>query len=460
MTSRVIICGAGQVGYNIARYLSHYDVHITCIEQDRELVTKISDKLDIQGICGSASHPEVLERAGVKDADVFLAVTQVDEVNMVACEIAHALFDVKTKIARIRNKAYLGSKWGRIFDPGNLSVDVVISPEAEVAKSIAHSLTVPGAFAVYTLCEENIRVVGVKCTMDTPVVNTPLTHIASLFPDVEMSVLGIIREEKYIIPSEDEILRKGDDVYFCCEASEVDKAMQAFVPNPDESSRVMILGGGNIGLTLAQEIEKNFPKTAIRLIEKNKERAEAISRELKNTVVLCGEALDSDILKEGGVMATEMVVAVTADDRVNTLSALLAKRHGAKHVQALVNNRSYAPLVTSLGVDAVINPRAITVSRILEHIRRGKVLSVHSIREGFGEIIEVEVNENSNLIGSTIGEITEPNKMIVGAVWRAGKVLVPLPDLAIQNDDRMVMMVSSNMIPKIEKLLSEQLSYF
>ena len=460
MTARVIVCGAGQVGYNIVRYLSRYDVHITCIEQNRDLVTEISDKLDVQGICGSASHPDVLDRAGVQDADVFLAVTQVDEVNMVACEIAHALFNVKTKIARIRNKAYLEPKWSRIFDPGNLSVDVVISPEAEVAKSIAHSLTVPGAFVVYTLCDGKVRVVGVKCSMETPIVNTPLTHIVSLFPDVEILVLGIIREENFIIPTEDEILRKGDEVYFCCESSEVNKAMQAFVQNPNHSSRVMILGGGHIGLSLAQEIESNFPKTAIRIIEKDRERAEFISRELKDTVVLCGDALDSEILKEGGVMATEMVVAVTADDRVNTLSALLAKRQGAKHVQALVNSRSYASLVTSLGVDSVINPRAITVSHILKSIRRGKVRSVHSIREGFGEIIEVEINENSNLIGSTIGEISEPKEMIIGAVYRNGNVISPTLGLSIQNEDRLVMMVASHMIPRIENLLSEHISGF
>ena len=460
MTARIIICGAGQVGYNVARYLSHYDVNVTCIDKERELVTRISEKLDIQGVCGSASQPEVLERAGIRDADVFLAVTRVDEINMVACEIAHALFDVKTKIARIRNKAYLNPKWQRIFAPGNLSVDVVISPELEVARSISHSLEVPGAFTVFTLCQGLVKVVGVRCTLDTPIVNTPLTHISSLFPNVDMSIIGIVRGDDYIIPIEGEILRKGDEVYFCCESKMVDKAMQAFVPNSDQSCQVMILGGGNIGVSLAQEIEAQSPKTAIRIIEKSKTQAELIAGEFDHTVVLHGDALDTEILKEAGIMSTDMVLAVTDDDQVNTLSALLAKRQGARHVQALINNRSYASLITSLGVDALINPRVITVSRILEHIRRGKVCSVNSIREGFGEIIEIEIHENSNLIGSKIEDFCIPQEILIGIIVRSGKVLFPSLDMRIQNNDRLVMMVASHMIPKVEKLLSEQITYF
>lgn len=460
MTARVVICGAGQVGYNIARYLSYYDVHVTCIDTDRDLVTKLSERLDIQAICGSASHPGVLERAGVKGADVFLAVTRIDEVNMVACELAHALFEAKTKIARIRSKAYLDPKWKRIFDPGNLSVDAVISPELEVAKFISNSLSVPGAFSVYTLCDGHVQVVGVRCTMDTPVVNTPLTHIASLFPEVELTVLGIVRGDSYIIPTEDEILRKEDEIYFCCATTEVHKAMQAFISNPNDSSSIIILGGGHIGLALAQEIEKTYPKTAVRIIEMDKQRAEDISRELNHSVVIYGDALESEVLKEAGVLGTELVVAVTADDRVNTFSSLLAKRHGARHVQALVNNRSYAPLVTSLGVDAVINPRAISVSRILEHIRQGNVCGVHSIREGFGEVIEVDIPEGSNLVGATLNEISFPGELAVGAVVRGETILSPTGDITFQQGDKVVIMVSSHMIPKMEKLLSEQITYF
>lgn len=460
MTAKVIICGAGQVGYNVARYLSHYDVNVTCIDKERDLITRLSEKLDIQGICGSASHPEVLERAGVRDADVFLAVTQVDEVNMVACEIAHALFNVGTKIARIRNKAYFNPRWQRIFDPGNLSVDVIISPELEVAKSISQSLEVPGAFAIYTLCDGRIRIVGVKCNLETPVINTPITHIASLFPHVEMVVLGIIRGDQHIIPTEEEILRNGDEVYFCCETFVVDKAMQAFVSNIDQSCRVMILGGGNIGVSLAQEIETHYPKASLRIIERDKRQAEEITNELQNTVVLRGDALDSEILKEAGVGSTDMVVAVTDDDQVNTLAALLAKRHGAKYVQALINNRSYGSFVTSLGIDALINPRAITVSRILEHIRKGRVLRVHSIREGFGEVIEIEVHENSNLVGSKVEDISAPTEILISVILRDEKIIFPTPDIIIQNNDRLVMMVASHMIPKVEKMLSEQITYF
>ena len=210
----VVICGAGQVGFNIARYLSHYDTQITIVDHSEELINEITNTLDVQGICGFASHPEVLERAGLDSADILIAVTQVDEVNMIACEVAHASFNIKTKIARVRSQAYLDPKWNHIFGDNNLSVDVVISPEAEIAKSISYSLTVPGAFLVIPFAEEKVKVVGVKCTINTPIVNTPLSHITSLFPSAEMTILGIIRGNTYIIPNEDERLLKDDEIYF------------------------------------------------------------------------------------------------------------------------------------------------------------------------------------------------------------------------------------------------------
>lgn len=454
MENRVVICGAGQVGFSIARYLSQYDdVHVTCIDTDYELITHISDSLDIQGIHGSATHPEILERAGVKDAHVFIAVTQVDEVNMVACEIAHALYQIPLKIARIRSKAYLDLRWRRIFDQGNLSVDIVICPEAEVARALCYGLTVPEAFCVCPFFEETVKIIGIKCTPNSPVVNTPLMHIPTLFPHIQMTILSIIRDDRALIPKEKETLRHGDSVYLCCESSQVEKVMEAFTPSPKKLETLMILGGGNIGLNLAQSVEEAYPKMNICIIETKRERAEEISRHLKNTVILNGEALDSEILKEGGIAATEMVIAVTADDRVNTLSALLCKRHGAKRVQALVNNRSYMPLVTSLGVDIVINPRTITVSRILEHIRGQKVIKVHALREGMGEIMEIQVEKGCPLMGMTLEDFTESQEVIVGALWRGGTVLFPTPTLTFQARDHLLCMVPTPMVSKIKKFL-------
>lgn len=458
MSARIIICGAGQVGFNIARYLSHYDADVICIDNQQSIITNISESLDIKGVCGYATHPDVLERAGARNADLLIAVTEYDEVNIVACEIASSLFNVKTKIARIRDQAYLKEEWQNLFSKENLCVDVVISPEMEVARSISHSLEVPNASSIFNLADGKVQVVGVKCTMQTPVVNTPLGHFASLFPDIDIAVMNITRQDQNIIPTDEEILRNGDEIHFCCAREKVHLAMQAFVQRNDQSNHVIILGGGNIGLSLAQIIETEYPHLSIRIIELEKERADFVALKLEKTIVLCGDALDVNILKEANVHAAGLVLAVTADDRVNALACLLAKKYGALRAQCLINNQSFGSLIPSLGIDSMINPRAITVSRILEYVRKGSVQAVYSIRESFGEIIEAVIDENSPMIGSTISEIEVPHQLKVGAIYRNGSVIISKEDLTIQSNDHVILMVASSMISRVEKMISERIN--
>lgn len=455
---KVIICGAGQVGFNLARYLANRN-HVTVIDNSPELIAKINDRLDVKAILGYASYPEVLEKAGAGATDLLIAVTHSDEVNMVACETAHALFNVKTKIARIRNQSYLHPNWSELFSPENLSIDVVISPEVEVARAISRSLRVPGAFDIIPMSQGLVKVIGVRCTTETPIINTPISHITSLFPDLDICIIGMVRDDKSFIPIPSDIVRPGDEVYLTVQTSKVDKTMQAFGYEGGDAQRLLILGGGNIGLCLAELIEAQHPDTHAHLIEFNEKRAEFIAQRLSKSVVLCGDALDSEVLLEAGVESTETVVAVTADDRVNILASLLAKRHGAKRALALVNNNSYSPLVTSLGVDAVITPRVVTVSSILQNIRSGKVNSIYSLGETFGEIIEVEASGTSSLIGAAVGDINVPRDLLVAVIVRGNRVIIPNDTTTIQLEDKVIIMISYRMIPKVEKLFATNLDY-
>jgi trk system potassium uptake protein TrkA len=457
---KVVICGAGQVGSNIARYLSAGGNSVTVIDQSAELIQRLSDSHDVRGIVGHASHPDVLAEAGAEDADMLIAVTYADEVNMVACQVAHALFNVPTKIARIRAQIYQKPQWRRLFSSEHLPIDVIISPEIEVAHAITRQLEVPGAFDVLSMAGGLVRVVGVRCLADCPIVNTPLRQLTGLFPDLNIVVIGIIREGRALIPESGEMMLAGDEVYFVADARHVTRALAAFGHEEQPSRRVVIVGGGSIGLYLAQEIEERFPQVSIKIIELDKVRAADVCQRLGGVVVLNGDGLDTEILEEANVGTAETVIAVTDDDEVNVLSSILAKRLGAERVVTLINKPSYEPLIGNLGIDAVVNPRSITVSNILQHVRRGRIRAVHTLREGFGEVIEAEAMETSALVGRPLREIDLPDGIIVGAVVRGSTVIIPRGSTVIKADDRVVLMAATGAVRKVEKMFAVRLEYF
>ena len=332
---KVIVCGAGQVGFNIARYLALEDNDVTVIDQSPDLVRRISDSVDVQGVVGHASHPDVLEQAGAEDADMIIAVTYADEVNMVACQVAHSLFDVPKKIARVRQQSYLDPIWANLFSRDHLPIDVIISPEIEVARAVIRRLQAPGAFEMIPLANDRVKLVGVRCEENCPVVRTPLRQLTQLFPDLNIVVVGWMRDDKAIVPKADDEMLPGDEVYFVVESEQTARAMAAFGHEESQARRLLILGGGNIGLFLAQEIERSHGWINSKLIEGNAPRAELIASRLKKTVVLHGDVLDIDILEEANVAATDTVVAVTNDDETNILASLLAKRYGAQLAASL-----------------------------------------------------------------------------------------------------------------------------
>ncbi len=457
---KVIICGAGQVGFNIARYLSSEGADITLIDQSEALVTKIADSLDVQGMVGFASHPDILERAGAPDADMVIAVTYADEVNMVACQICHSLFDVTTKIARVRHQSYLNPLWSDLFSRDHMPIDVIISPEIEVARAVSRRLEVPGAFDVIPLADGKVSLIGVHCTSETPILDTPLRQLTGLFPDLHILVIGLQREGRAVVVTPEDVMLDGDDVYFVAETAHLTRAMVAFGHEEKEARRVIIVGGGNIGLSLAEIVEEKYPHVALKLIEINKERAEYVAQQLKRTVVIHGDALDQEILEEANVKATETVIAVSNDDEVNILTSLLAKRFGTQRAVTLVNSTTYSPLIGTLGIDTVVSPREITVSTILQHVRQGRIRSVHSLSEGFGEIIEAEALETSSLVGVPLREADLPEGVLVGAIVRGDEVIIPRGDTVIKPKDQVVIFAAASAVKSVEKLFAVRLEFF
>lgn len=457
---KVVVCGAGQVGFNIAHYLASENNDVTVIDQRPDLVRKISDSLDVKGLVGFASHPDLLERAGAADADMVIAVTFSDEVNMVACQVCHSLFNVPTKIARVRHQSYLAPMWRNLFTRDHMPIDVRISPEIEVARAIVRRMQVPGAIDMIPFADGKVRVLGVHLTEDCPLVNTPLRQLTELFPDLNIFVVGINRGDTMIPPSGDDHMLPGDDVYFVTEASHMERSLAAFGHEEKAARRAIIVGGGNIGLFLARELEQRYPDLNLKMIEIDSRQAQIAADQLSRSVVLNGDALDREILEEANVAATETIIAVSNDDEVNILSSLLAKKYGARRAVTLINNMSYGPLVSSLGVDVIVSPRDVTVSTILQHVRRGRIRAVHSIREGRAELIEAEALETSPIVGTPLREINLPTGIIVGAVVRGESVIIPRGDTVVRANDRVIIFAAAGQVKKVEKLFSVRLEFF
>ncbi len=457
---KVIICGAGQVGSNIAHYLALEDNDVTVVDQSPALIGKITDTLDCRGVTGHASHPDVLKEAGAADADMLIAVTYTDEINMVAAQVAHSLFNIPTKIARIRSQSYLAPEYQNLYTRDNLPIDVIISPEIEVARAVMRRLTVPGATDMIPLCGGKVRLIGIRCEDDCPLVHTPLRQLTQLFPDLSIVVVGMVRDGKPMIPTAEDQFLPGDEAYIVVDFEHMTRTLTAFGHDETEARRLLIFGGGNIGLFLAQQLEREYPWVNAKIIERSEDRARQIASQLTKTTVLCGDVRDQELLMEANVSASETVVAVTDDDETNILGSLLAKRMGSQRAVTLINKPLYEPLMSNLGVDVVVNPRNITVSQILQQVRRGRIHSVHSLREGFGELIEAEALETSPMVGAPLRDVKMPAGVLLGAIVRDGQVISPRGSTVVQPKDRVVLFAASDAVRKVEKMFSVRLEFF
>lgn len=455
---KVIICGAGQVGFHIAAYLASEQHEVTVIDQSPELIAKVNESIDVQAFVGNASQPDVLENADAADSDMIIAVTYGDEVNMVACQVAHSLFNVPTKIARIRQQSFLEPVWADLFSRDHMPIDVIISPEIEVAQAISRRLAVPGAFDMIPLADDKVRVIGVRCSEDCPIVHTPLRQLTELFPDLNIVIVGIVHEENAFVPRSTDQMLPGDEVYFAADSAHVPRALAAFGQEESAAQRLVVLGGGNIGLNLAKLITATTD-ISVRVIERDPARARKLASTMPDIMVTCGDGLDAEILEEINIQSADTVVAVTDDDETNILASLLAKRYGVERTIALANKTTYSSLVTTLGIDVLVNPRAITVSTILQHVRRGRIRAVHSLRDGFGEIIEAEAMETSPLVGAQIKEANLPSGVIIGAIVRNGEVVIPRGDTDVRARDRVILLATADTVKKVEKLFAVRLNF-
>ena len=457
---KVLVCGAGQVGSSIARHLAGEGNHVTVIDNRQDVVSKVADSIEVTTIVGNAAHPDVLNRAGARDADMLVAVTHFDEVNMVACQVAHSLFEVPEKIARIRAQTYLDPAWADLYRREHLPIDLVISPEIEVARAIARRLQVPGAFDMIPFGHGRLRVIGVRCDERCPVINTPLRQLTEIFPRLNIVVLGIVRNDRIIVPRGEDQMLSGDEVYFVTESGHLERSMAAFGHEEKEARRMVIVGGGNVGLFLADDLESTHGGLNLKLIEIDAERARFLTERLGRTVVIAGDALEKKILDEANIAESEAIIAVSNDDEVNILTSLLAKRAGCQRALALINNASYASLVGPLGIDAAISPRESTVSTILQLIRRGRIHGVHSVRDGMAEIVEAEALETSPLVGNPLREIKLPAGLLIGALVRGEEVIIPRGDTVIKPRDRVITFVARTAIKRFEELFAVRMEFF
>jgi trk system potassium uptake protein TrkA len=458
---KIIVCGGGQVGVGIARQLTKESNDVTIIDDNEENIRRIRNSLEVSVQKGFPAHPNVLHEAGLDKAEMVIAVTTSDEVNMVICQIAHSLFDVPIKIARLRNRNYLDPIWQGLYRKDHLPIDYIISPELEVAKAIISRLHAPGAMDSIEFVNGKIRVTEVRCEADFPLKNMTLAEIKEANPNTYFNIMAIYRDGKPFLPKlTDKILEK-DEIFFAAENSKVPSIMPLFGHEEEEARRLVIVGGGNIGSLVAENLSSE-PGLNIKIIEMGKERAEKIASRLDGITVLNGNALDKDIMQEAGIKNTETIIAVTDDDEVNILSCILAKKSGCKRSICLINKgRSYLPLISSLGIDVDVNPRETTVSTILQHIRKGKVKAAHSLYSGSMEIVETTAEPSSTIIGRSINDLELPNDVKVSAIInKEGRIFSPDGATLIKEGDSLLIICKTDSISQVDEIFSDSKDYF
>jgi trk system potassium uptake protein TrkA len=455
----IIICGAGRVGYGIAKKLSTENNSVTVVDLNAENIRNISTELDVRGMVGHGSHPAILKNAGAETADMVIAVTYSDEVNMVACQICHSLFGTPVKIARVRAQDYLNPAWRDLYSSANMPIDIIISPEIEIGKSIVRRLNMPGAFDVVPFANGLVQLIGIRLGEDCPIINMPVQQIPELFPDLNASLVGIYREKQLFTPDKDAPLAAGDDTYFITEQNHTQRLLDIVGSKKEKARHIVIIGGGNIGSYVAQELDK-VSGVRVRIIEKNKKRAEQSADMLKHTVVLNGDALNASVLEEAGVNDAQTVLCLTDDDKTNILAGVMAKSMGAKQIFSLINDLSFLEIKASLDIDMIVDPRSTTVSSILRHVRKGRILDVFAIEEGAAEVMEGEILETSPLSGKTMSTANFPDGIAVGALIRDDKVIIPNGDTHMKNHDRIVLLVEKASLKHVEQLFRVSADYF
>ena len=449
---KIVILGAGQVGRTAAYQLSREEANeVTVVDINEDTLRDLQDRIDIRTVAGNAAYPTVLEAAGAPEADIIIALTNSDEVNMMACEVAYTLFRTPTKIARIRASEY--TTRSELFSEGALAVDMFISPEQLVTEYIERLIRYPGALQVLDFADGKVRLVGVRARKGGLLLGRALRELPEHIPKTDARVLAIYRAGRMIRPDGDTIIEDGDELFFLAPTDSIRRVLTEMRKQDEPVRRLVIAGGGNIGLRLARALEKS---NQVKLIERDARRARRVSELLENTIVLNGDAADEELLVEENIDSTDVFAAITNSEEANILSAMLAKRLGAHKVMALINKPSYAELMESGSIDIAISPQTITIGSLLAHVRRGDVVKVHSLRRGAAEALEAIVHgteATSRVVGRRVEEIRLPEGAAIGAVVRGDEVIMAHHDTVVRADDHVIVFLSDRRhVEAVERL--------
>jgi trk system potassium uptake protein TrkA len=457
---KVIICGAGQVGWQIARHLSGERNDVTVVDNNAELVRRATEALDVQGVAGHASYPDILDRAGARDADMIIAATHSDEVNMVTCQVAHSVFGISRKIARLRAQSYLDAIYSDLYRRDHMPIDVVISPEREVAEAALQRLAAPAAFDTESFLDGKAQLLGILIAEDCPVINTPLRQLTDLFPTLQAVVVGLRRDGTLFAPAPGDQIFAGDECYVFSDTKDMNRTLEIFGKVQAKQERIVIIGGGNVGLGVAAALEARTERVRVKMIERDRAVAERAADSLERTIVLQGDGLDAALLDEANISGADAILAVTDDDKTNLLVAVRAKALGCRMAIVLINDPTLVPLMGPMDIDAFINPRATTVSSILRHIRHGRVRSVYSIGDAEAEVIEAQVLGTSPIAGQRIRDIAFPDGVLLGGVMKGGKLVRPTGSLRIEEGDVIAIFAMATDVPEVERLLQVSIDFF
>jgi trk system potassium uptake protein len=455
---KIIILGAGQVGTSVAQSLAHEANDITVVDVRADILRELQARMDLRGIVGVGSHPDVLAQAGARDADMIVAVTNSDETNMIACQVAYTLFHTPTKIARVRASEYLAHS--QLFAQDALPIDVLISPESLVTDYIRRLIEHPGSLQVLDFADGKVQLVAAKAYYGGPLVGHELRELAEHMPGIQTRVAAIFRRNTPIFPEGNTVIEADDEVFFVAAKKNI-RAITSELRKLDKPyKRVIIAGGGNIGRRLAQALA---PKYQVKLIEHNRERTRELSEMLNNVIVLRGDAADEDLLLEENIDNTDVFCALTNDDEANILSAMLAKRLGARKVMSIINRPSYVDLVESGAIDIAISPQQVTIGALLAHVRRGDVVAVHSLRRGAAEAIEAVAHgdsRTSKVVGRRIDELKLPKGCNIGALVRGDEVIIPHHDTVVEAEDHVILfLVDKRRITEVERLFAVSVTF-
>ena len=456
---KILILGAGQVGASVAATLAREDDDITLVDTDANSLHKLQDHYDIRTVQGLASHPDVLERAGAADADLVLAVTNSDETNMVACQICHTLYNTPTKIARIRTPEYLTKP--ELFSNEAIAIDVLISPEQLVTNYIERLISHPNALQVLDFADGLVQLVAVRAFHGGPLVGNPLRELRKHIPKTETRVAAIFRNGKAILPEAETVIEADDEVFFIAASKDIRSVMAELRRLEKPYKRIMLAGGGNIGIRLARALEHDYQ---IKIIEANSARADYLSEELSKSIVLLGDVANEELLREEEIDNVDLFCALTNDDEANILSAMLAKRLGARKVLSLINRAAYVDLVESGTIDIALSPQQATIGSLLAHIRRGDIVAVHSLRRGAAEALEAIAHgdkSSSMVVGRRIDEIDLPPGTSIGAIVRGEEVIIVHRNTMVEAEDHVILFLTNKRyIKEVERLFQVGFTFF